>query len=174
MIANEVQEENTQFSVFPEEYVKFDLPPEKSYQEVAKKIHATIGIALMESLKGRDLTVVPGEQNNGGLLFTIPLMPVDNNGGGRIKEDTPMAVLVSMNDLGILNVSVREIASGDLHYATVGVYFEELQRFIASLDYDGRDFVDPKLWDDDESEYGVFVMSPEDLYEATHWSSEDY
>lgn len=165
----------TQFTAYPGSAVYAERNQRNNYLQVAQTFREAIGLGALMSLGASNAVAVPGANQLGGLLFTARILPMTKKGRGQVARR--MAVMVSLSANDLIDVQVVEIASGKVHFQEDDLYISMLERVLLALDWDGDEVANPRLWgsseDGDEDESGPLTMSPEDLYEATHWGMND-
>lgn len=115
------------------------------YNQVAHQFRAAATVGGLMTLGARDLAVIPGRYQRGGLLFTASILPFRKD-GTRGTAPRNMAVMISTTPLDEIEIEVRQFANEKVHARLDGVYIDELRRALLALDYDGKAVLNPRYW----------------------------
>lgn len=114
------------------------------HQQAAAAFQAAATVGVLMSLGATTLRTVPGTHQLGGLLFIAHILPMTSRGRGEAPRR--MAVMVSLTGADLIDIDVRRISDSQEHATIHGIYIDQLEPALLSLDYDGPETLNPRLW----------------------------
>lgn len=115
---------------------------------IAQTIMSQIDKRVLMSLGSSDFGYFTGGPDNlGQLMFMARILPMTKTGRGTRARRMHVAITLEFSDTYSVKVTYSKGRFERVtHFEESGIYADQLDRLLLSLDYDGREVTNPRYW----------------------------